>query len=354
VIIRPSILACLGLAAALALPGVARAQPAGDTPPPDGPPPDSPPPDDTTPPPGDGTVPLPGDVTTPTGPPDGTDVLPAYGDPAPVPPTEPELPRKRRDRAIPDLPQVLTAPTGRMLPAAYIYSRSSVDTGGGLASDLRVGLGDVAEFGVATTDLIRARRDANATPERIAPYILASFRLGIKENQFFQHQPAAAIGFRKSFEADKLGAKSRVAELNFVMSKKFREAIAIHAGLTFWDASLDDGTGEVTFHEEAELKNQLRPVFGLEFRPKPDAEILVDYSYAPSFCYSACTGKRFRLDPILSWGVRYLVADWLHIEAGVRVQDIRDINLLDAQIFGQLTLLTDRLRRAVDRLGGSD
>ena len=113
------------------------------------------------------------------------------------PPTEPELP-KRRDRKIPDLPYVLTAPTGRMLPAAYIYSRSSVDTGGGLASEIRVGLGDVAEFGVATTDLIRARRNAAADPERIAPYVLASFRLGVAEDRLFHNQPAFAIGFRGS------------------------------------------------------------------------------------------------------------------------------------------------------------
>ena len=138
------------------------------------------------------------------------------------------------------------------------------------------------------------------------------------------------------------------------MSKNFFDKVAIHAGLTFWDASLDDGTGEVTFHDEAKIKEQLRPIGGIEFRAKRDAEILVDLSWNPSFCYADCPGRKFRLDPLLSWGVRYLVADWIHIEAGVRVPDIRDINLLDAQIFGQLTLITDRLRRAVDRLSGSD
>lgn len=348
----------LGLATALALPGVARAQPVGGTPGPDAPPPSGAPRPEEAPPPHDDTVPpengaTPTDATTaqPTA---GDKPLADHGDETPATPTEPQGPRKRRDHAIPDLPQVLTAPTGRILPAAYIYSRSSVDTGGGLASELRVGLGDVGEFGVATTDLVRARRGTDTPPERIAPYLLASFRLGVKENQFFKHQPAASIGFRKSFEAKKLGASSRVAELNVVMSKRFAEVVAVHAGITFWDASLNDGTGETTFHEEAQIKDQLRPVLGIEFRPKSDAEILIDYSYAPSFCYSACTEKRFRLDPILSWGVRYLVADWIHIEAGVRVQDIREINLLDAQIFGQFTLITDRLQRVINRLGGPD
>jgi len=353
VIIRPSYVA-LGLAAALATTGVAHGQPAGGTPPPpDGsPPPDeAPPPDDAPPPDGttDGTVPLPPDDTPP---PDGGD--PVLGPLSPYAPEPPTPPRARRPRKIPDLPQILTAPTGRMLPAAYIYSRSSVDTGGGIASELRVGLGDVAEFGVATTDLIRERRTDAGAPERISPYVIASFRLGVSEDRLFRNQPAFALGFRKSFERQAHGAKTRIAELNFVMSKRLGDKVALHAGASFWDAALSDDMGERTFHAQAKAKDQLRPVGGLEFRPLPDAEILVDLSWSPTFCYAACTSKTFRLDPILSWGVRYLVADWIHIEAGVRVPDIRDVNLLDAQIFGQLTLITDRLRKAVDRLGGND
>jgi hypothetical protein len=342
VIIRPFI---LGLAAAIALTGVAGAQPA-DTPPPDGAPPDpvpDPPPDGT------GTAPPddPPPVVTPPPPPEAVPV-------SPYEPTPPPKPKVRRERKIPDLPQILTAPTGRMLPAAHIYSRSSVDTGGGLASELRVGLGDVAEFGVGTTDLIRARRTDTGDPERISPYVMASFRLGVSEDRLFRHQPAFAIGFRKSFERDALGAKSRVAELNFMVSKRFGDVVAIHAGAQFWDAALEDATGEATFHDQATIKEQLRPVGGIEFRPLPDAEILVDVSWVPSFCYAACTDEKFRLDPILSWGVRYLIADWIHLESGVRVPDIRDVNLLDAQIFGQITFISDRLRRIVDRLGGDD
>jgi hypothetical protein len=37
----------------------------------------------------------------------------------------------------------------------------------------------------------------------------------------------------------------------------------------------------------------------------------------------------------------------MFIEAGVRVPDIKDANLLDAQIFGQVTFLTRKLRRAL-------
>src|SRR4029077_14587384 len=66
---------------------------------------------------------------------------------------KPEPPKKPRPKdPHVDMPEVLTTPTGWLLPAAVLYSRTSIDTGGGLSSDARVGLGDVAEFGVATTD----------------------------------------------------------------------------------------------------------------------------------------------------------------------------------------------------------
>src|SRR5687767_13623713 len=57
-------------------------------------------------------------------------------------------------------PEMFRAPTGRLLPAGHIYTRAGVDTGGGLSSGLRVGLGDVAEFGLDLTDLVRERDGA--------------------------------------------------------------------------------------------------------------------------------------------------------------------------------------------------
>ena len=66
-------------------------------------------------------------------------------------------------------PEVLTTPTGWLLPAGVLYSRNAIDTGGGVSSDNRVGLGDVAEFGVATTDLMRAKEAYGAVPGRLAP-----------------------------------------------------------------------------------------------------------------------------------------------------------------------------------------
>jgi hypothetical protein len=60
--------------------------------------------------------------------------------------------------------------------------------------------------------------------------------------------------------------------------------------------------------------------------------------------------NRIRLKPVLSWGVRYEVARWMRLESGVRLPDIGEANLLEAQIFGQITFTSWALRRAVDSL----
>jgi hypothetical protein len=270
---------------------------------------------------------------------------------APTPRVAPEPP-KHPDPAI-AMPTVLTIPTGWLLPAAVLYSRQAIDTGGGVTSDNRVGLGDVAEFGVATTDEVRERRMPGDKPERIQPYVTASFRLGVAEDRLFANQPGITLGFRKSFERNHDNEKTRIAELTLVASKHLGDRAAIHVGGAFWDASMQqetEGSPEVTLHGFDDVKHQIRAFGGLEARPLPKSEILIDLGWAPEFCYQ-CTGKdQIRLRPQLSWGVRYEVADWLNIESGVRVPDIGDANLLDAQIFGQLTFTSWALHHAVEGL----
>src|SRR5262245_28573599 len=163
---------------------------------------------------------------------------PDFGDPYAPRPDEPPKPKK----ALPPIymPEVLTTPTGFLLPAAVLYSKTSIDTGGGVTSDMRVGLGDVAEFGVATTDQVRERIDeSDKRPDRIQPYLTASFRLGVAENRLFLNQPGVTLGFRKSFERNHNDFKTRVAELTLVLSKHIGKNAALHAGGAFWDASLE-------------------------------------------------------------------------------------------------------------------
>lgn len=344
---------------------IARAQPAPDVPPPAGNPAQpSPAPD-----PGAVQPPAgqPGAVQPPVGqpgaPPPGQPPPPDFGDPyAPVPARPP-----RPSKPLPPvyMPEVLTTPTGFLLPAAVLYSKTSLDTGGGVTSDTRVGLGDVAEFGIATTDQVRERDDdRDARASRIQPYVTASFRLGITEDRLFRGQPGFTLGFRKSFERNHDNFSTRIAELTLVASKHLGPNVAIHVGGAFWDASLtgdldadeSDARREVTLHGLEDVAQQVRVFGGIELRPLPRSQILVDLGWAPEFCYRCIASgadpdaDKIRLRPTLSWGVRYEVARWMRLESGVRVPDIGDANLLDAQIFGQITFTSWALRRAIDGL----
>ena len=269
------------------------------------------------------------------------------------PPRDPGQGRPPVRRKPMRFPEVLTTPTGWLLPAGALYSRNAIDTGGGITSDDRVGLGDVAEFGVATTDQVRERKLPDDKPDRIQPYVTASFRLGVEESRLFRAQPGVTLGFRKSFERTHNGFKSRIAELTLVASKHLGPDVALHVGGALWDASLQataDGSPELTLHDQG-LSHQLRAFGGFEARPLPRSQILIDLGWAPEFCYQ-CTSDadRLKLRPELSWGVRYQVARSVHIESGVRVPDIGKFNLLDAQIFGQITLTSFALSDAVETL----
>jgi hypothetical protein len=292
--------------------------------------------------------------------------LPPEPKPAPQPPPlldkqDPDKPtdpypethhpyRRPPDPAI-GMPEVLSIPTGWLLPAAVLYSKSSIDTGGGVSSDTRVGLGDVAEFGIATTDQVRAKVEDSDHPERIQPYLVASFRMGVSEDRLFTGQPGLTLGFRKSFERNHDDEKTRIAELTLVASRHIGPRTAIHVGGAFWDASLQPAGGEeVTLHGGNDQRRQVRPFGGIQVQPIDKSEILIDLSWGPEFCYH-CTGNdQIRLRPQLSWGVRYHVADWMLLESGVRVPDIGQANLLDAQIFGSLVFTSWALHHAVDSL----
>jgi hypothetical protein len=276
-------------------------------------------------------------------------------DPAVVP-----MPRHAATRPRPaiDFPEVLETPTGWLLPAGVLYSKTSVDTGGGIASDNRVGLGDVAEFGVATTDQVRERATAADKPERIQPYVAASFRMGVAEHRLFADQPGVTLGFEKSFERTHSGFKTRIAELTLAASKHVGKRVALHLGGALWDASLQstapvpEGAAappELTLHGQG-YKKQVRVFGGFEAHPLDKSSILIDLGWAPELCYGCADADKIKLRPELSWGVRYEVARFMHLESGVRVPDIGNFNLLDAQIFGQVTFTSFALRDAVDSL----
>ena len=123
----------------------------------------------------------------------------------------------------------------------------------------------------------------------------------------------------------------------------------MHLNGSFWDASVETGdAGPVLLHDQG-LGRQFRIGGGVAVRAVEDADILVDFAWVPEFCFTCTPANQTRLRPVLSWGVRYDLARWAQLQSGVRVPDIGDANLLDAQIFGQLTLINRSLERVVNR-----
>jgi len=181
----------------------------------------------------------------------------------------------------------------------------------------------------------------------VSPFAHASFKMGIGEERLFRHQPAIALAFRKSFEHSFGTAKLRTAALYLMVSKAFGPKVSLHAGGVLVDAALRDGTAPATFFHDEGFRNQLRPVLAFEAEPLPRSSIMIELNWVPEFTRAPAD---IRMSALLTWGVRYRITTLLAFESGVRVQGIDEANLLDAQIFGQLSWGSDRLRRAIHRL----
>ncbi|MCP4447120.1 MAG: hypothetical protein GY811_17500 [Myxococcales bacterium] len=269
-------------------------------------------------------------------------------DPYVAPPTTEHAPAKAPAFKRMKAPQLLAVPTARLLPAAIVHGTTSLDTGGSFGGSLRVGLGDVGEFGIETSPRIRMQSRADNNPETVQPLVLASFRMGVGEDRPFEHQPALALGFRKSFSREQASSDIRVASIDLVASKTFGKT-SLHAGGVFWDASMTDvNTEEEVLLHDTGTKRQIRPFGGIEAEPIENAQLLVDLYWVPLFSPFATSDKdAIKLRPTLSWGIRYHLSEKVSFESGVRVPDIGEANLLDAQIFGQLSIASDKIRRAL-------
>lgn len=256
---------------------------------------------------------------------------------------------RRAQPQLTKLPDVIVAPTGYLLPAGTVYGRMLTDTAFGFASDVRIGLGDVAEFGIGTMDRVRARKTADDELARLRASPVATFRMGVAENRLFTHQPALSLGFSKSFARSRNGYKDQFAVLSLAATKALG-GVQFTLGLDAWDASITSTTDESAppraLHDLGVAK-QLRPFAGIVAKATTSADVMIDAAWTPDYCY-ACTNP-VQLHPVLSWGVRYNATPWLRVESGVRVSDIAEANLLNSEIFGQVTIINQTLRRSVLR-----
>lgn len=283
------------------------------------------------------------------------DAQPADGTPA-VPRSAPlfEAPRADQYLAAAEgsaVEGLLFAPTARMLEAGAISASAAIDTVGGAQLDLKIGLGGVAEFGIGSTDHIRVR-DCETCDARIVRFVpVARFVMGLPEHRLFRHQPALALGFQKSFTRNHDDRSSRYASLYMVASKRIKTT-NLHGGVMVWDGVIQrDDDSEVSLHG-GPVSKMLRPYGGIEVLARERSHVIVDLTWNPELeiARSLSDPDRIKLRPMLSWGVRYAASPRVALEAGVRVPDISDANLLDAQIFAQLRIASRAISSAIEGL----
>jgi len=243
-----------------------------------------------------------------------------------------------------DSPVVINSPTGYLIQAGKVHSRVGVDTSGGLSGTVAFGLGDVADFSLSTTDLLKYRTLEDDDSQRLAPYFTAAFRVGVAEDRLFDNQPGLVLGFRKSFEQEHHGHDTQIAQLYLVASKRIGNSVKLHAGATLWDASVKQQENVVFLHDEG-LKNMLRPFGSIEIAALPRSDILVEFDWTPEFVYAT---KKTELNAMLAWGVRYQAVDWLDVQSGVRVPKIQSGSLLDAQIFVQFDIKSNPFEKFIE------
>jgi hypothetical protein len=257
----------------------------------------------------------------------------------------PPRPRPQEQRGL------LFAPTAYMLGAGEISSASALDTSGGAQLDLKLGLGGVAEFSIGATDHIRAR-DCSSCDARTVNFVpMARFVMGLPEHRLVRHQPALALGFQKSFTRDHDERSTRYATLYIVASKRLGTS-HFHAGAMLWDGVIERDSSEVALHD-GPVRKMLRPYGGFEVLARERSHVLMELTWNPELTLArdqAAAADKIRLRPMLSWGVRYATTPRVAMEAGVRVPDIGDANLLDAQIFAQLRLTSRFLADALEDL----
>lgn len=284
----------------------------------------------------------------------GTPLAP-YGD-ADAPRSAPlfEAPRPAEEIAAAEgmaVEGLLFAPTARMLEAGGLSASAAIDTVGGAQLDLKIGLGGVAEFGIGSTDHIRVR-DCSDCDARIVRFVpVARFVMGLPEHRLFRHQPALALGFQKSFTRNHDDRKSRYASLYMVASKRIGTA-NVHGGVMVWDGVIQrDDDSEVALHD-GPVSKMLRPYGGFEILARERSHVIVDLTWNPELevARSLTDPDQIKLRPMLSWGVRYAASSRVALEAGVRVPDISDANLLDAQIFAQLRIASRAITAAIEGL----
>jgi hypothetical protein len=218
------------------------------------------------------------------------------------------------------------AEPGTLVPGGDFRARATIDSRARLGSELRIGLGDVAEFGVGTVDLdgvagahVRSATAPMESEAEPALLLLASFRIGVREDRLFPGQPGAVLGFEKSFEHERDGVSTRVAMLQLGMSHTMG-ALVLRTGAMMWDASIErEGEAPFLLHDRG-MRAQVRPFAAADVGVTPRVRATATIAWKP-----VVAGGAVALEPVMTGEIRYGLWTDLSVSAGVQLarDDVR-------------------------------
>ena len=217
---------------------------------------------------------------------------------------------------------VVTAPT------AWLPTMLTATAGGelndpkkGPTASLQIPLGGLAAVELDDDTDVRTCDDCTATGTRTAIHLRrAAFRLGIRPDRYFRHQPAAVVGFRKSWRGTD---DARVAELWVALSEELGP-VRLHGGAML--TSADSAKVPLLDHKPSAFG-------GLEWTPTqyPRTSLVGDLVWVPELAASP------KLTYVIGVAARYQAFSWGSLELGVRTYEGDAIG--DVKVFVKMNLL---------------
>lgn len=251
-------------------------------------------------------------------------------------------------------PLIFTAPTGRIIPSGVIYPRVGVETSESFIGGVRLGLGDVVEFGFTSTPYVRWERPWRGKAEFTDGYPLLVGRIGLNEGHLWSWQPGLALGYRKSFVVELVGRDTQVSELSLVATKQLGSRVSVTLGVAKWSGSIEflerDPDGAYELAEEKGYGERIRPFGGVEVSLMEGYRLMGEFYYMPEFELAPADEQpNIELDAALSLGLRSELVSWLTLDLGARGPDFDNLHQLDMELFAQVIIPLRFLHDAMHR-----
>jgi hypothetical protein len=204
----------------------------------------------------------------------------------------------------PPLDHVVTAPTAWLPAAGAVVGEAALDQHGGGSLVVGYGLGGIAEVELGGDSDVKTCGDSPCS--QALHQARAAFRIGARQDAWFDGQPAVVIGVQES-----LPGTRRVGEA-YVVASRTAGPVRLHGGVVAFDA--EDGG--------VRLGATVRPIGGIELVPPqyPKTTMMLDVAWLPEFDAAGPTPKWLG-----GFGVRYQALAWASIELAVRTSTLSDL-----------------------------